>query len=130
MAEVHKHILVTGYISEAPGEDFVPNLNDWFRRLVAEVGMNILFEPQSIWCKTDGNEGLTGVVGLDTSHSSIHFWPTFYTFDLYSCKDFSLSSVVKMLSEFGTQKINYMMVHRVVDGSGVEPVIEFGDLDL
>ena len=89
MAEVHKHILVTGYLENAPKEDYVDFLEDWFLRLVKAVDMEVFIAPNCKWCADAGNEGLTGIVGITTSHSSIHFWdgsPAFYKFDLYSCK--------------------------------------------
>ena len=126
MAQVNKHILVTGYIAEAPGPEYVHTLTDWFRRLVEAVDMKVLIDPICVWCDDEGNEGVTGMVGITTSHSSIHFWsgePAYYKFDLYSCKDFELDDVAKMLKEFGTTKFTYTIVDRTDDE---HPVIDSG----
>lgn len=126
MAQVNKHILVTGYISEAPGPEYVYTLQDWFNRLVEAVDMKVLIDPICVWCNDEGNEGVTGMVGITTSHSSIHFWsgePSFYKFDLYSCKDFALESVAEMLKELGTYKFTYTVVDRTDDE---HPVIDSG----
>ena len=126
MAQVNKHILVTGYIAEAPGPEYVYTLQDWFNRLVEAVDMKVLIDPICVWCNDEGNEGVTGMVGITTSHSSIHFWsgePSYYKFDLYSCKDFALESVAEMLKELGTYKFTYTVVDRTDDE---HPVIDSG----
>ena len=126
MAQVNKHVLVTGYIAEAPGPEYVYTLQDWFNRLVEAVDMKVLIDPICVWCNDEGNEGVTGIVGITTSHSSIHFWsgePSYYKFDLYSCKDFALESVAEMLKELGTYKFTYTVVDRTDDE---HPVIDSG----
>ena len=129
MAQVNKHVLITGYIAEAPGPEYVYTLTDWFHRLVEAVDMKVLIDPICVYCNDEGNEGVTGMVGITTSHSSIHFWsgednkPAFYKFDLYSCKDFTLEAVAKMLKEFGTSRFTYTIVDRTDDE---HPIIDSG----
>jgi S-adenosylmethionine/arginine decarboxylase-like enzyme len=126
LAQVNKHILVTGYLNEAPKAEYVTFLEDWFKRLVEAVDMKVLIDPICVWCNDEGNEGVTGMVGITTSHSSIHFWsgePAYYKFDLYSCKDFALESVAEMLKELGTYKFTYTIVDRTDDE---HPVIDSG----
>ena len=126
MAQVNKHILVTGYLKEAPQAEYVTFLEDWFKRLVEAVDMKVLIDPICVWCNDEGNEGVTGMVGITTSHSSIHFWsgePAYYKFDLYSCKDFALESVAEMLKELETYKFTYTVVDRTDDE---HPVIDSG----
>ena len=126
MAQVNKHILVTGYLNEAPQAEYVTFLEDWFKRLVEAVDMKVLIDPICVWCNDEGNEGVTGMVGITTSHSSIHFWsgePAYYKFDLYSCKDFALESVAEMLKELETYKFTYTVVDRTDDE---HPVIDSG----
>jgi S-adenosylmethionine/arginine decarboxylase-like enzyme len=126
LAQVNKHILVTGYLNEAPQAEYVTFLEDWFKRLVEAVDMKVLIDPICVWCNDEGNEGVTGMVGITTSHSSIHFWsgePNYYKFDLYSCKDFALESVAEMLKELGTYKFTYTVVDRTDDE---HPVIDSG----
>jgi S-adenosylmethionine/arginine decarboxylase-like enzyme len=126
LAQVNKHILVTGYLNEAPQAEYVTFLEDWFNRLVEAVDMKVLIDPICVWCNDEGNEGVTGMVGITTSHSSIHFWsgePAYYKFDLYSCKDFALESVAEMLKELGTYKFTYTVVDRTDDE---HPVIDSG----
>lgn len=129
MTQVNKHLLVTGYLPTAPGPEYVAFLSNWFYRLIEAVDMKVLIDPICTYCTDEGNEGVTGIVGITTSHSSIHFWngelgnSAFYKFDLYSCKDFQLEDVAKMLKEFGTTKFTYTIVDRTDDE---HPVIDSG----
>lgn len=128
MAEVHKHILVTGYTQNAPQKDYIMFLEKWFEELVDDVKMNILIPPKCVWCDTDGNEGITGLVCIDTSHSSIHFWSLpkpYFKFDLYSCKDFSTNVVVNMLKKLnlGLTSIAYTTIDRSDDS---HPIVSSG----
>lgn len=125
MSKVHQHFLGEGFTNSSPTADDVVVLEDWFYRLVAAIDMNILVEPKAIWCEEDGNEGLTGLVVLTTSHSSIHFWRGFFKFDLYSCKEYDTEIVIDMLKELDICRLTY----KVEDRSGVHSTtIETGDL--
>lgn len=129
LAEINKHILATGYLENAPGADYVPQLEQWFHDLVEAVDMKVLINPVCVYCTDEGNEGVTGIVGITTSHSSIHFWsgteskPAYYKFDLYSCKDFSVDAVSAMLRKLGTYKFTYTVVDRTDDE---HPIIDSG----
>lgn len=115
MAEHHKHILVTGYTLAPLMEDSVPIIEQWFRDLVKAVDMNILVEPKAVWCDTEGNEGTTGCVVIDTSHSSLHAWVApepYFKFDLYSCKDYAVETVFGQLKKLGAYRVSYMVVDR------------------
>jgi S-adenosylmethionine/arginine decarboxylase-like enzyme len=74
--------------------------------------MKILMDPHCVWCDDKGNEGITGVVGITTSHSSVHFWPKHYMFDLYSCKEFDVNTVIEMLKEFNTKSLQFKVIDR------------------
>jgi S-adenosylmethionine decarboxylase len=124
----HLHFICTGYVNEAPNETGVQFLNDWFRRLVEAIDMKVLIQPNSIYCGTEGNEGLTGLVCIETSHSSIHFWSKpqpFFKFDLYSCKHFDELAVIELLREFGMHRVVYTTIDRNDD---LNPVINSGEI--
>ena len=114
----HKHFIATGYVRSAPGPQMIETVEQWFRSLVSAIEMNILIEPKVVYCDTEDNEGLTGIVCIETSHSSIHFWAKpqpFFKFDLYSCMDFQESVVVDKLKEFGLTKIEWTTIDRNKD---------------
>jgi S-adenosylmethionine/arginine decarboxylase-like enzyme len=121
----HRHLIVTAFVSRPPMTVEVGQ--DWLRRLVKLVDMEILMDANAIYCEDLGNEGVTGVVGLTTSHSSFHSWHAaekpFLNFDLYSCKDFSVDDVIEHLNEFGITQCNYMVIDR---NDGLNSVMESG----
>lgn len=75
----------------------------WLTQLVDIIDMKILINPVAKFCDTDGNEGVTGTVVIETSHASIHVWHKvenpYIRMDVYSCKDFSPDKVVNFVRE-------------------------------
>ena len=111
----HTHILVKADVQTPPTTTV--ELNDWFVRLVDAVGMKIFIPPQSRICTGEGNEGITGIVAIETSHSSVHIWdrpgePALFQFDLYSCKEFLISEVLHMVNEFNPVGIEWILIDR------------------
>lgn len=123
MPDLHKHLLVDAKLNKPPTDAKV--VEDWLRRLVKAVDMEIFMEPQAKFCDDPNNEGVTGTVVITTSHASVHVWsgiPEPYAkFDLYSCKDFTTADFLKLVEEFEPTKVSYTVidrtgdVHRIVD---------------
>lgn len=88
----------------------------WLRELVEKIGMKILIEPQAVVCNTFGNEGVTGIVCLETSHASFHSWSSvekpFINFDVYSCKHFDAATVLEHFEAFGPVSHRYVVLDR------------------
>jgi len=110
----HQHLLIRGHFKNPPKETQI--LNDWFTKLVHNVGMEVVAGPTSVYVDAPGNEGLTGTVTLATSHASIHIWdakyPYMFQFDIYSCKCFELGIVKDHLDQFGLISGEWMMIDR------------------
>lgn len=110
----HQHLLVRAYVHKPPKTR--KRLNRWLSELVSDIGMQILMKPRSLYLNEPGNRGITGLVGLTTSHASFHCWdevkPALCQFDLYSCKDFSLEVIVEKLNEFEVESGTYRLVDR------------------
>lgn len=111
----HKHMLIRAYVKN-PLID-VDKTNEWFHELVSKVGMQIAVPAKSSYVTKEGNEGITGSVNLCTSHSSIHIWdqeaPAKIEFDLYSCSDFDLATILEHIDcEMGLIKYHSMTVDR------------------
>ena len=112
---LHRHLVVTAFVSSPPmsiecGETFL-------RELVSLVDMQILMDAKAIYCEDLGNEGVTGVVGLTTSHASFHSWhmaeEPFVSFDLYSCRDFSVEAVLDFLKDkWKVYDCDYLLIDR------------------
>lgn len=110
----HKHIIITAAIKKPLNE--ASEVEDWLRRVVDAVDMKILIEPKAIKCDTKGNEGVTGIVCIETSHASIHIWSEcdvpFLKFDLYSCKDFDTHVFVDLIKEFDPYWYDWIVIDR------------------
>ena len=99
MSVQHKHILINAKVNNPLNsyEEAIEFLND----LVAKVGMKVLMGPHAHYVTTPGNQGVTAIVGIETSHIAFHIWdeeqPARLQFDLYTCgaldKDVVLNAV-------------------------------------
>lgn len=111
----HIHLLVTAYVDRPPMSD--TDGTNWLRKLVDVIDMQILMNAQAIYCEDLGNEGVTGIVGLTTSHASFHSWHNviepFISVDVYSCNTFDTQAVFQhMAEEWGMTYCDYMLVNR------------------
>ena len=88
----------------------------WLKELVDKIDMKVLIEPQAINCNTFGNEGVTGIVCLETSHASFHSWSEvenpFINFDVYSCADFAAETVLRHFDVFSPVGYQYIIIDR------------------
>lgn len=110
----HKHILVRAHVSNPPSSP--RKLNKWLKQLVKDVGMKVMMGPHSKYLDVKGNRGITGMVVIETSHSSIHIWdettPALVQMDLYSCADFKEETVINRLKDFGLLGYEFFVVDR------------------
>lgn len=111
----HRHILLTARGLMAPPRT-AEEATAWLEELVRKVHMKILLGPFATRCATPGNEGVTGVVVIETSHASIHVWDEakvpFLKMDLYSCADFSSQTIIDHLRRFSPEVVDYMVIDR------------------
>lgn len=110
----HKHLIATVSMTNPPRD--ADTVSAWLLELVDKIDMVVLFGPFVQRCDTEGNEGVTGVVCVETSHCSIHIWDTvdepFAKLDIYSCKDFEAATIFEHLASFGPKVIDYMVLDR------------------
>lgn len=121
----HRHLIVTAFLNNAPTN--VETGEDWLTKLVEVVDMQILMDAKAIYCEDLGNEGLTGVVGLTTSHASFHAWHAverpFMQMDLYSCRDFTVADVLEHMKVFEPTEVSFVVLDR---NDGINKVVEQG----
>lgn len=74
-------------------------MNNFLRKLVKHLKMDIIIEPRSAFCDQPGNTGLTGQVGLVTSHACIHSWDeyNYHEMDVYSCKPYDIMQLLSFV---------------------------------
>lgn len=112
----HKHVIVTAKVMNPPGKGDFEFMNKWFKSLIEDMKMKIMFGPHFEYCEVNGNQGFTGVAIIETSHCVIHCWdeesPGDLHFDLYTCGDMYLDKVFEYLQEFNPIAITYKYLDR------------------
>lgn len=111
----HIHLLVTVWAENPPMSADAGNR--WLRELVDVIDMQILMESRAVYCEDLGNEGVTGIVGLTTSHASFHSWDSaerpFINIDVYSCREFDPADVLAFIRRtWGATEASFMLVDR------------------
>lgn len=108
---VHHHTIVVATVSRRPAEINCGDLQDFLSNLVAEIGMQQLFDPIAI----KGKYGFTGIIGIVTSHIAFHFFDSDQSlhFDVYSCKEYDLKALVDFVDRYwGIEKADVLFVER------------------
>lgn len=90
---VHNHLIVNADIEDTL--DSPEDAIEFLKEFVAKMGMKILLGPLATYVTAPGNEGVTAIVGIETSHVAFHVWnqrePAQLRFDLYTCGDLDLT---------------------------------------
>lgn len=110
----HLHLLIDANINNPPKD--AETAKDWLDRLVVALGMEKLGGPWATYCDDPENRGLTGQVWLTTSHSAFHFWDNcdqpFVKFDVYSCREYDVQTVLELFKEFEPVNGNFTVINR------------------
>ncbi len=112
---LHNQILVNGVSDNPPtGEQ---ELIQWLRELVDFIDMKIVMGPMAFYVTKEGNRGITGIVGIETSHIAVHVWdepnPALIQFDLYTCSTLPVDKVLEKLEkDLGLRDYKYMLIER------------------
>ena len=108
---VHQHVLIKAYVNKPPMDE--GDLIEWFCKLVDDIGMKICIIPRAKYVNVKGNRGVTGIVGIETSHCAVHVWdevsPAMLQMDVYSCSSFEPQTVLNRLDDFDI--VRYKMMH-------------------
>ena len=104
MPNCHQHLIFNGVVNNVPSS--VDACRQWLDALVPKIHMKPLVPANSVYCDDPGNEGITGVVVITTSHAAFHYWepsselPNRLSFCLYSCAPFDPQVVIEHIDEF------------------------------
>ena len=111
----HKHLLVNArvYNPMSSEEDAI----NFLTTLVERINMKIIKGPFAHYVDAPGNEGLTAIVMIETSHIAFHIWDKVYPghlqFDLYTCGELDVDVVKDTLAEyFDISMMDYMLMDR------------------
>lgn len=110
----HKHLIVRAELNNPPKCTSAIDL--WMRKLVDQIGMKILMGPYSVYSDMVGNQGLTAVTIIETSHIAMHVWdevdPGLMQLDVYTCSTLNIEDVFKALEQFEPVKVEYKYIDR------------------
>ena len=112
---VHKHLIVRAEAVTPPTDE--EQLTKWMKEFVESINMKIFMGPYVKYCHMEGNQGITAVAIIETSHIAMHIWdeinPALMQFDVYSCGDLDVEAICKKIKEdFNIQKIEYKFLNR------------------
>lgn len=99
---IHQHILLKAKVKKVMSDP--EEAKKMLKELVGLLKMRALAEPQAVYSDVLGNEGLTGIILLDTSHIAFHIWDTtqLLMMDVYSCKNFDNQFILNFIeTKFG-----------------------------
>lgn len=110
----HKHLIVRAELSSPP--QCADAIQDWMRDLVEKIGMKILMGPYSIYSNMVGNQGLTAVTIIETSHIAMHVWdedsPAIMQLDVYTCSTLNIDDVFDAIKCFQPINVQYKYLDR------------------
>jgi len=119
MKPIHKHLLIRAEVKNPPKENDEKRLVNWMRYLIQDIDMKLLFGPIVRYVDVEGNEGLTVIAMIETSHIAMHIWekedPPLLQLDVYTCGPFVPGTVLKALHEFNPVKIRWKFLDREKD---------------
>ena len=122
---LHKHLLVNAKVNNPMSQE--QEAIDFLNTLVKRINMKIIKGPFAHYVDAPGNEGLTAVVMIETSHIAFHIWdgpkPGLLQFDLYTCGSLDLNEVLNVMQEhFDLDSMEYQLFDRehgfVLEDSG------------
>ena len=110
----HKHLIVRAELNNPPKCTSAIDL--WMKKLVEQIDMKILMGPYSVYSAMVGNQGLTAVTIIETSHIALHVWdevdPALMQLDVYTCSTLNIDDVFKAIEQFDPVKVEYKYIDR------------------
>jgi len=110
----HKHLIIRAEVKSPPTDEVW--LHNWLKQLVEKIGMKVCRGPITAYVDMPGNEGLTGVVVIETSHISIHVWdavdPALVQLDVYTCSTLDKDIIFAELEQWDPVKVEYKYLDR------------------
>ena len=111
----HKHLIVRAEIHHPSCNPSA--MDDWMHQLVQDIRMKVLMGSFSVYSDMPGNQGLTSVTIIETSHIAVHAWdevfPALMEIDVDSCAEFDPQLIFDRLqSDFSLAKLEWKFIDR------------------
>lgn len=135
----HLHVFLRAECHLSPQAEDVEQVRKNVLKLVKDVNMQVFMEPRVKYMPDIGNEGLTWVVGLETSHSSFHAWDkpdnnlmkykdsTLLQMDMYTCGPLCESEIkvlLQFIEEYQPKLLSLNMYDRSKHDSMESPIVK------
>ena len=116
---VHKHFILRAEVKDPPRQTDQLLIKNWVLRMIKDIGMQVMAGPEVRYVTKEGNEGLTAVAIIETSHIALHIWdrqdPPLLQLDVYTCGPIEPGIVLKYIQEFHPTKIQWKYLDRETD---------------
>lgn len=110
----HKHLIVRAELQNPPYNPI--EIKNWMKDLVDSIGMKILMGPYAVYSDMPGNQGLTAVTIIETSHIALHVWdevsPALAQLDVYTCSTLDVKDVFAAINQWEPSKVEYKYIDR------------------
>jgi len=114
MSIEHKHLVVRAEIQKPLFDEEVAI--NFINELIKKINMKCMYGPVAIYCKVDGNQGMTAFAIIETSHIALHIWdeswPALLQLDVYSCSEFDPAVVFDHIKILDPIKTDYKFLDR------------------
>ena len=99
---IHRHLIVRATVADPPRD--CAAVHTWLTQLCELIGMHLLAGPITARVEDVGNQGVTGVCIISTSHIAVHVWdesdPAVIQLDVYTCATLDPQLVIRHLQVF------------------------------
>jgi S-adenosylmethionine/arginine decarboxylase-like enzyme len=96
---IHRHLIIRATVTNPPVDCAAVHV--WLCEL---IGMHLLAGPITARVEDVGNQGVTGVCIISTSHIAVHVWdepdPAVIQLDVYTCAELDPHLVIRHLDQF------------------------------
>tara|TARA_R110002153_G_scaffold84197_2_gene211010 strand:+ start:3954 stop:4373 length:420 start_codon:yes stop_codon:yes gene_type:complete len=110
----HKHLIVRAEVLETPTVEVEAEAA--LSELISAVGMVPMIGPLAKYCPMEGNEGITAVAIIETSHVVLHAWdacdPKMIQLDVYTCGELDPEIVFDWLKRFSPLAVSHKFIDR------------------
>lgn len=111
---LHKHLIIRAEVEEPFTNNIMVDF--WMLDLVKKLSMKKLLGPFSVYCDKEGNEGITSIMAIETSHIALHIWdkccPAILQLDVYTCSELDENIVFDHLQIMKPSKIEWKYIDR------------------
>ena len=113
----HNHYILRATVENTQQLADIDKTKIFLESVVAELDMQILIPAQVAYCDIENNRGITGLIGLTTSHIALHLWdevsPAIIQLDVYTCSALDIAKLQDYISTwFNILEQDFLLIDR------------------